>query len=167
MIQNLSMKNIQPSVKVSFFLLLFLPLLVQEAYSQNPDNNLGLGVVLGEPTGVTAKLWLGDLNAFAATAAWSFRGHTTIHLNADYLRHNFDHINVNKGSVALYYGLGGRLLLREGDSDDRFGIRVPLGISYYFANDPLEIFIEIAPILDVISRTDISGNSGIGLRYYF
>ncbi|MEX0772955.1 MAG: hypothetical protein WD038_07290 [Balneolales bacterium] len=161
------MKIFQITAKLFFVLLLVLPLTVQQAHSQVRDGNLGLGVVVGDPTGITAKLWLDDLNALAGTAAWSFRGNTSLQLNADYLRHNFDHIDLNRGSMAFYYGLGGRLLAREGNRDDRFGVRVPFGLSYFFANDPIEIFAEVVPILDIVPGTDFTSNSGVGVRYYF
>jgi hypothetical protein len=53
-------------------------------------------------------------------------------------------------------------------SDDaQLGIRIPIGISYYFQNDPIEIFFEVVPILDIAPSTSFSGNGGFGLRYYF
>ena len=33
-----------------------------------------LGIQLGEPTGLNAKLWTGRSNAFDFTLAWSFEG---------------------------------------------------------------------------------------------
>lgn len=136
----------------------------QIASAQPHGRNFGMGVVLGEPSGITGKLWQADQNAFSGTAAWSFRGQSTIHLHLDYQRHNFDIISPQTGSMALYYGVGGRLLV--GDRD-RAGIRIPLGISYFFVNEPLELFFEVAPILDLIPGTEFSGNSGFGVRYYF
>ena len=145
-------------------LLAFSPVLTSEAGAQPHDRTTGIGVVIGEPSGLTAKLWLTQRDAVSGGAAWSFRGNTTVHLHADYIRHNFEAIHVNRGSMAFYYGVGGRLLL---GNDDRIGVRIPLGLSYFFENDPLEIFLEVAPILDLAPATEFTGNSGLGLRYYF
>ncbi|MEX0927867.1 MAG: DUF3996 domain-containing protein [Balneolales bacterium] len=161
------MKYIKAAVELFIVMMLLLPLTAEEAKSQSRDSNFGLGVVVGEPTGIAGKLWVNDLNAFAGTAAWSFQGHTTLHLHLDYLHHNYDHINVNRGSMAFYYGLGGRLLARGENRDDRFGIRIPFGLAYFFSDDPVEIFLELAPILDVVPTTEFTGNSGLGVRYYF
>ncbi len=147
-----------------FITLMSATILIQDAKSQPHDGRLGLGVVIGEPSGITGKYWLNQRAAFAGATAWSFRGNTTIHMHLDYARHNFEAITVNKGSLAFFYGLGGRILI--GDTD-RIGVRIPFGLSYNFENDPLEIFLELAPILDLTPGTEFTGNSGLGLRYYF
>ena len=157
------MKNFK-IIPLVLIVLMCLPLLIPEVKSQPHDRNFGLGVVLGEPSGITGKQWLSQHNALSGTVAWSFRGRDKIHIHIDYLRHNFETITVERGSMAFFYGLGGRLL--TGDKN-QIGVRVPFGLSYFFPNDPLEIFLELAPILDLAPETEFTGNSGLGLRYYF
>jgi hypothetical protein len=66
----------------------------------------------------------------------------------------------------LYYvGIGARLKATEGDS--RIGVRVPLGLDYVFDDTPIDIFFEIAPILDLAPSTDFRLNGSLGLRYFF
>ncbi|MEX0779381.1 MAG: hypothetical protein WD037_06585 [Balneolales bacterium] len=143
--------------------LMLSPLLTQDANSQSRDG-IGLGVVVGEPSGVTAKLWLDNGNALAGVGAWSMRGNGQVHFHLDYHRQNFEALQVTQGELAFYYGLGGRIL--AGDIN-RIGVRVPFGLTYLFADDPLEVFVELAPILDLSPATEFSGNSGLGIRYYF
>ena len=147
-------------------LTVFLFSAAQPAQAQHSDGNFGLGVIAGEPTGLSAKLWAGSQNAFAAGVAWSFSGSNQLHMHADYLFHNFDLINVDQGRMALYYGVGGRLQLRE-NSDSKLGVRFPVGLSYFLANNPLELFVEVVPVLDLAPDTEFSGNGGLGIRYYF
>jgi hypothetical protein len=132
--------------------------------AQTNSGDFGLGVILGEPTGISAKYYTGGSNALAFGAAWSFGRNANMHLHADYLIHRFDLIEVEKGRLPLYYGIGGRVRFAD---ESTVGIRIPIGLSYYFQNDPLEIFFEVVPILDLTPATNFSGNGGIGLRYYF
>jgi hypothetical protein len=41
------------------------------------------------------------------------------------------------------------------------------GLDYLFANTPLDIFLELAPILDLAPKVDFDFNGTIGIRYYF
>lgn len=151
--------------------LLFLILLVifsaAVSQAQNVDRKFGAGLVIGEPTGLSFAYWTSDIRSFSAGAAWSVRGNRgneSFQIHVDYLFHHFDIVNVNRGSMPLYIGVGGRL--RFGDNE-KAGIRIPLGAAYHFQNDPLEIFLEFVPIVDLVPDTGISGNSGLGFRYYF
>jgi hypothetical protein len=132
--------------------------------AQTSSGDLGLGIIVGEPTGISGKMFVGDNKAFDFGAAWSFGNNSSLHLHADYLIHRFDLIEVDSGRLPLYYGLGARLRFAN---DAHVGIRIPIGLSYYFENDPLEIFFEIVPVLDLSPSTNFSGNGGFGIRYYF
>lgn len=126
----------------------------------------GIGAIVGEPTGFTVKHWVDDRSALDAAVGWSFEGRDSFHLHADWLWHDFSIFPVERGMLPLYYGVGGRFKARSG-SDDRFGVRVPVGVAYHFDNMPLELFGEIVPILDVAPSTDLSLNAAIGARWYF
>lgn len=136
----------------------------QTAQAQTNSGDFGIGVILGEPTGISAKFYNGGNSALDFGAAWSFGTNASMHLHADYLFHRFDLITVDVGRLPLYYGIGGRLRFAD---ESTVGLRIPIGLSYYFENDPLEIFFEVVPILDLAPATNFSGNGGVGLRYYF
>lgn len=140
------------------------------------QNGLGLGVILGEPTGVSFKTWIDNRTAIDAAAAWSFSENDSFQFHADYLVHLFEMPKPPEvsGRVAFYYGIGGRLKLQESDSrksrnekDDLLGIRFPLGFSHNLATEPVEFFAELVPILDIVPDTDADLNAAIGARYYF
>ncbi|MEX0680781.1 MAG: hypothetical protein WD097_05320 [Balneolales bacterium] len=151
-------------MKKFFFLIVASLFVTIHAEAQNTIQNKGIGGILGEPTGVSLAYWTSDSQAFSAGAAWYLRENASLHLHVDYLFHRFGIINVNRGSIPLYYGIGGRLRFTN---EDQFGIRFPFGIAYHFEDDPLQIFLEIVPVLELIPGTDLAGNSGIGIRYYF
>ena len=123
-------------------------------------------MILGEPTGLSLKVWVARSTAFDAAAAWSLRGRNSLHLHADYLRHNFGLFTVQTGRLPLYYGIGGRVSFRD-DDDHRVGFRIPVGIDYLFANAPLDVFLEVVPLLDLVPETDVDINGGAGIRYFF
>jgi hypothetical protein len=140
------------------------------AFAQNgmaKGGNFGLGVIIGEPTGPCFKYWTGAKTAIDGAAAWSFADNAGMHLHADYLFHKFDLISVEKGSLPFYFGLGGRIRFAEGNGDDRIGIRIPVGLDYIFADAPLDIFLEVVPILDLAPDTDLDFNGAVGVRFFF
>jgi hypothetical protein len=128
------------------------------------DHGFGMGLILGEPTGLSAKLWTSGDNAFDFAAAWSFKGDGHLLLQADYVWHFFNLMPVSSGKLPLYIGIGGRVVLAD---DPSFGIRIPIGIDYLFADAPIDVFLELVPILDLSPETDFGVGGGIGIRYWF
>jgi hypothetical protein len=124
----------------------------------------GLGVLLGEPTGLSAKAWLGDVSAVDGAAAWSFQGEDSFYFHSDYLLHYADWPVSDAGILSGFAGIGGKLHLEE---DLRLGLRIPFGLSYSFDSVPVELFIEFAPGVDLIPATQGAFTGGLGVRYYF
>lgn len=131
-------------------------------YSQ--EKGLGLGIILGEPTGISLKKWLNKNNAIDGAVAWSFGHDDALHLHADYLFHNRTLLRFDHNTIPLYYGVGGRLKLED---NSRFGVRFPVGITVFIREAPIDIFLELVPILDLAPSTDFNFNAAIGARYYF
>lgn len=128
------------------------------------DSGFGLGIILGEPTGVSFKNWVGRREAFDVAVAWSFEGEGAIHIHADYLFHNFRLFHIEKGDLVLYYGIGGRVKTVH---KTQVGVRIPLGLCYLFEKDPVEIFFELSPIMNLTPKTLFRMTTGVGVRYYF
>jgi len=127
------------------------------------DSGVGLGVIVGEPTGLSAKSWISSRDAIDGGLAWSI-SHGWFHIHADYLRHTFNLIPVDQGQLPLYFGLGAQIGF---GSDVSIGARVPIGLNYLFDGTPLDVFIEIVPILAIIPDTKFDMGGGIGVRYWF
>lgn len=128
------------------------------------DSGFGLGVILGEPTGISGKAWLNDRNAVDVGMAWSFRSKGFFHVHADYLWH-FPDVIMSQEQFVLYTGPGARLGVGRGSG--LFGIRMVGGLAFWPRNAPVDIFIEVAPILDLAPATELRANAGIGARYFF
>lgn len=162
-------------VALSFVLLLvFSTLALAQRRTSSPqrysgpqmNHPTGLGMMIGEPTGVSFKHWVSQKSAIDAGFAWSFAGRgEELHIHADYLWHmplrSSDPV-VRRTN--FYVGIGGRVRF---ENDSRVGARVPLGLVHFIKDTPLDVFIEVAPIMDLAPETEVSANGGIGLRYFF
>lgn len=146
------------------------------ASSAKAEEGFGLGVILGEPTGISVKQWISSEHAIDGAAAWSFSENDSFQLHADYLVHNFGILKPGDigGRLPLYFGVGGRVKLESHDGengrnshDELLGVRIPFGISYILRNAPVDFFAEIVPILDLVPDTDFELNGAIGARFYF
>lgn len=135
--------------------------------AKSQQSGFGLGVMFGEPTGISAKGWISERSAIDGGLGWSFAHDGSVHIHVDYLYH-FNNV-FGVPNVPLYLGVGGRIKLKNTDHNDdmRLGIRIPFGIAYQFTEAPIDIFLEIAPILDLNPSTEGSVNGALGIRYYF
>ena len=128
----------------------------------------GIGIIVGEPTGISFKVGRTGRNAIDAAVAWSLTGDNDLHLQGDWLYNNFDLIPVGQGQLPFFVGIGGRVRFREGEGrDDEIGIRIPVGLNYIFDSSPFDAFFEIVPILDLAPDTEFDLNAAIGGRFFF
>jgi len=126
----------------------------------------GVGIIAGEPTGITIKYMLDDKSAIDAGVGWETGGDNEFHIYGDYLYHMNDLIKVTHGKLPLYFGGGLRFIDRE-KKKDKLGIRIPVGIEYLFKDLPLGAFFELVPILNLTPDTDFDFEAGIGIRFFF
>jgi hypothetical protein len=147
-----------------FFTAISLLLITNINLAQQKD--FGLGVILGEPTGISAKFWLSPGTALDFGLGYSFTSSNSVFdLYADYVFHNSDMIHSAENFV-VYYGPGARLKIKE-DTESRLGVRGVIGILWIPRGTSFDLFLEIAPILDIIPATKFDFSGGIGGRYFF
>jgi hypothetical protein len=148
---------------------------VPRAASAQPAEKgvLGVGLVIGEPTGVSAKYYLSDDRAIDAAVGGAIVGRG-IQAHADFLWHPWILEQKESFALPLYLGVGGRILDHNGgggdDDDVHIGVRAPVGVLFDFTKVPLDVFAEVAGVLDFRTEGDTFGvalNAGIGARYYF
>ena len=132
--------------------------------------------MFGVPSGLSGKYYVGSDTAidFGFGTYYRHRYDSAVNLHADFLWHPLVLAQTEPFWLPLYFGLGARFLDhgndRDRNHDTHVGLRVPLGIAFDFNNVPLDIFLEVAFVLDFI-REDGHGysdfNTAFGLRYYF
>jgi hypothetical protein len=146
-------------------------LLAVASENARAQDTFGLGVIVGEPTGLSLKYWLDKVCAIDGAVAWSYSENDSLQLYGDYLIHNYELLNSDE--LPFYCGLGARLKFKDNDgrgrnrNDEIFGIRVPLGVTYLFNDTPIDLFFELVPVLDLAPDVDLNINAAVGLRFYF
>ena len=137
--------------------------------AQAHPRNIGLGVMVGAPTGLSGKAWLDEVHAidFAVGSFGYYVGqqYNELNVHADYLWHMFG-VFGDRGSNAyshlpLYLGVGGVF-----NSPSVAGVRGVMGITYLF-DQPFDAFFEIAPTLVLAPGVGFGTDAGLGARYYF
>jgi len=135
----------------------------------------GLGLILGEPTGISAKLYLKDDQAIQAAVGSAFVG-GGIQVHADYVFHPWILEDRDSFTMPVYLGPGLRGIVydkgRGGDGYLAIGLRGVVGILFDFKHAPLDAFVEVAAVGEYgFSSTDgglaAALNAGAGVRYYF
>lgn len=161
-----------------YFWIGVIALVLCAAIAAAEPKGVGLGLIVGDPTGLSGKVWLDQHQAVDFAAAWSFDNEDFFELHADYLLHKTGLITsppAARNQLLAYYGIGGRLQLRDDDHDRNYhhdhdntlGVRVPLGATWLFSDRRFDAFIEIAPVMEIIPETELDLDGAIGARFYF
>ncbi len=150
-------------------LVLLLALTAAAAPARAAGGPFGLGLILGSPTGVSGKVYFNRSNAIDFAVGEAFANARGLHFHVDYLWHPVMLTEGEAFFLPLYLGLGGRVLDRDVKDDVHVGVRAPLGILFDFRRVPLDVFLEIALVVDFIRNDDdvVDVNAGVGIRYYF
>jgi len=156
---------------MKFKMAIIVLLLAVGSANARMQDTFGLGVIIGEPTGLSLKYWLDEERAIDGAAAWSYSENDSFQLHGDYLIHNYELLDARE--MPAYYGIGARLKFKDNEGRGRnennaiFGIRVPVGITYLFDDAPLDLFFELVPVLDLAPDVELDINAAVGLRFYF
>jgi hypothetical protein len=155
------------------------------------SRHYGVGAVVGDPTGLSGKVWIGPTNAIDAGLGFygygyrggCFRDHdgrticdrryggASTSLHVDYLWES--KLVDGKGKVQLdwHIGAGGRVFFLGdpcGYDCWDLGVRAPIGLDLTFAQPSfLEVFLEIAPVFYVVPSMFAAAEGGLGVRGYF
>lgn len=150
----------------------------------------GLGLSLGEPTGVTGKYWLSERNALdfglGFGSYYGFRGRdcwtdAAGRNHCDAFRYGDSSVwadylwqfNLTRGQLTLDFhaGIGGRAWLWNagaGDGGLGLSVRGPIGLDFMFAGAPfLEVFVEIIPSIYFFRYGGFGFDAALGVRFYF
>ncbi|MBI4349018.1 MAG: hypothetical protein HY553_19425 [Elusimicrobia bacterium] len=121
----------------------------------------GAGVIVGDPTGVTLKVF--PRSTLAVDAGIGFSGDAAFY--ADALWYAWDLLpKPGEGTLGAYLGAGPRI---ETKRDATFGIRAVGGVSYWLPRHPVELFLEAGPVFVLAPDTGTDVDAGVGVRVYW
>lgn len=161
-------------------LLLFFAAWTARASQVAVSRKLGIGGMLGSPTGFSLKYFFHKQHAidFGTGFQWFYDPALGIHVDYKF------HLYLAKPEafeLALFFGAGPKLLIWFNDhchyywggkshcreSYVGFGVRFPVGVSFHFNKLPLDVFIEAAPVVGFYPWLGVFVDGGAGVRYYF
>jgi hypothetical protein len=163
-------------VRPALYTFIGIILFVAPRVSLAQVDGLGLGVILGEPTGFSAKVWTSPTNAFDfglglsvggdgfRTSNGTFGGQNRIHFHTDYLWHSFEALKSFQ-RLPVYYGLGVRVNTGAGYRNTA-ALRGVFGMAWLPNQAPFDVFLEFAPSVQFTSPAGFGMEAGIGARYY-
>ncbi len=150
------------------------------------NKKFGLGLELGEPSGLTGKVFITRSSAIDFGVGYMYDDYyygDGVHVYADYLWHPMTLASTPSFELPFYIGAGlrfwdfrycvGNVCTYDGST---VGIRVPLGIAFDFNNVPLDVFIQLVPVLDFVGgdyydrfhdREHLGIDLSVGLRFWF
>jgi len=152
------------------------------------NKTFGLGIMFGSPTGLSGKYFTGPSTAIDfGIGGIGYRGRSGVHVHADFLWHPLSFVSDPAFELPLYVGIGGRFFNYDWyhSGPDHYhegaalGVRAPIGIAFDFNNVPIDIFVELALVLDfLVDHDDFDDNfhddtlyltidGAVGFRYYF
>lgn len=146
-------------------LILLLASLLMSSGVMAAAHQMGVGVMLGNPTGLSGKYWLDEERAIDGGFAYSLGKNSDLSIHSNYLLQKDAAFYLNDvHPLDLYYGIGGRM---EFADDIEIGVRVPVGVAQRLQDQRADVFAEIAPILDLFTKTGVELHLAVGARYYF
>ena len=128
---------------------------------------LGVGLVLGQPTGVAIAQRFGTVGLLQGGVGYDFADES-LHLSGDYIQ-NFAVLrseSTPKMRYAFSVGLGGRILAGSGDGLDGLGVRVPVGLTFLPLEAALDVYFELAPVVLLYPSIDATLEGALGFRVY-
>ena len=161
-----------------FVVLAAMLLFASPMYSQTPlGRSTGIGIILGDPTGITFKTTWSRQTDLTANIGSSYFGALRMGVdwtwNFDVFRSPAVHLYFGPG-VALGVGSANGIFYRSARGDFYYrpageaglGIRGVMGLSGTVEREPIEFFIEFGPMIGLVPNVGSSVDIGIGARFY-
>ncbi|MEW5901512.1 MAG: hypothetical protein AB1715_08645 [Acidobacteriota bacterium] len=145
--------------RTAFGILIAVAIMCGSALAQ--AHHYGVGLILFEPSGVTARAWLGRSAAIDGAVGWSAERGYYLHIHADFLFYETRLARDRNLALSFYLGAGGKIIFRDEESA---WFRIPLGLDFLLQRSPLEFFFELIPSFN-FSQLKVFG--AVGFRYVF
>ena len=132
-----------------------------------PGGEFGLGFVLGTPTGLSAEYYLSGSNSLHFALGLDALEDESFYFHLNWRGYLASLAEGRSVRLPLYVGLGG---FAAGDDIDVVGARAPLGLAIDFRGAPIQLFLEAALELAIVTPADdidLDVGGAFGLHFYF
>ena len=157
--------------KIIIFVLMFMVFVGLQLTVNAQTGRFGAGFIIGDPTGLSFKYKLNNINSLQFILGWSDNGN--FHLVGDY---TFTYRNLIQphGNLTFPVHIGGGVHIfnkaknekNEEDEDEfKLGPRFVAGIGIEIQR--FEIFVEVGVGLFIVPSTDGNITGGLGARFFF
>lgn len=134
------------------------------AQAQRAPGDVGIGGQIGNPSGVTLKVYRERFPSYDFLAAWDLDDF--FFLNAHLLYE--EHLG-NSQNVHFFFGPGGFLGVndRPADREDDAVIGLSGRVGLNVIVERFEIYGQVTPRISVVPDTEGNVGGGVGIRFYF
>jgi hypothetical protein len=133
------------------------------------QRDFGLGLIIGDPTGLSLKGFLSENTAIDGAVGLELIDGDDLAVHADFLW-QFPIKQWDSAALDLYLGVGPALGIhthkRDHDHLD-LGARAPFGLDVTFNPAPFDVFLEVAAKLWIVEKVHLGLDAAIGGRYWF
>ncbi len=139
-----------------------------DGFDRDPEG-IGIGILLGEPTGFSAAWRPGGRFWVDGAVAWSFPSFAQFHADACVDLSDLRTADIPNTHFPVWLGVGPRIRVGSGSGYDgvNLGVRVPIAMGVWHDKVPIEGWAELVPVVGVWPKTELSLDGGIGARIYF
>ena len=145
----------------AFLLIAFF--IASPADAQPTGGDVGLGLQIGDPSGITLQFYNPGGTTWDFLAAWDIDDFFFLNVHALYYRDLGDDPRLH-----LFYGPGAFVGFRDrGSRDDDVVLGISGTVGLGFMIEEFQIFGSVTPRLSIVPGTNGNVGAGIGVRYWF
>ena len=145
-----------------------LPPIAQKIPIADGPEGLGLGLAVGDPTGLAIAHRPVQSFTMAGVFGWSLQ-EAKMHAHCDFLYRVYK-AQPSESAVTIDIAAGAGPTLNLGvsnDDDTGLGVRVVGVASINFNDKPFDLYLDVAPVIGLIPETALFFNSTLGFRGWF
>jgi hypothetical protein len=130
------------------------------------DSGFGLGIIVGDPTGLSFKGYVGPTAAIEGAVGFGFLRGNHVHAHLDFLW-EVPLTSFERANLVLHFGVGPKVGFFDELDRVRVGARAPVGLTFQFTRVPLDVFLEVAAGMWIVDDLDFDLDAAAGVRYWF
>ena len=140
------------------------------AFLQGKPSGIGAGLQVGSLTGIAVSARPGGELYFQGAVNWSLT-ENRLNVDGDVLWTITELVipDSPRFLFPVYFGAGGRVRMNQKNEalpDNTFGARIPIGMAMTPADTSLDVFFELAPVLEFYPDIRVTMEAALGVRIY-